>query len=156
MKKFILMLFTHGAALALGFALGVYFLPILTAPASASAEQLRTSMGEARFSAEVRPDLRGSDFLHKGEGTLLVNDTDIAFIGELTPGPDFQLYLSPDWVEDADDFHRLKQRMVKVGPVRTFSNFQVPVPQDIDVTQYTTAIVWCEAFGAFITAGKYQ
>lgn len=46
--------------------------------------------------------------------------------------------------------------MVRVGDVRTFDNFVVPVPAAIDVDGYNTVIVWCEAFGQFITAAKYR
>lgn len=155
-KKAVLLLISHALVLAIGFALGVYFLPILTAPDAPSAAQLATAFDDATFRADIRPDLAGSDALHQGQGQLLVKADAIAMIGKLSPGPDFQLYLSPQWVETAEDFHRLKAQMVKVGPVRTFENFQVAVPDSIDVTDYTTAVVWCEAFGAFITAGQYQ
>ena len=46
--------------------------------------------------------------------------------------------------------------MVNVGPVRTFENFMVSVPQSIDPADYSTVIIWCEAFGQFITAAEYQ
>ena len=38
--KFIFLLFSHGAVLGIGFALGVYFLPILTAPKSANLSRI--------------------------------------------------------------------------------------------------------------------
>ena len=46
--------------------------------------------------------------------------------------------------------------MARVGDVRTFENFVVPVPADIDPGAYNTVIVWCESFGEFITAAKYR
>jgi hypothetical protein len=46
--------------------------------------------------------------------------------------------------------------MVRVGDVRTFENFVVPVPESVDVSSYNSAIVWCESFGQFITAAKYR
>lgn len=80
----------------------------------------------------------------------------IAFEGELAPGPDYKLYLSPEFVETEADFHRLKSGMVRVGEVKTFKNFLVPLPESIDPGRYTTVIVWCETFGQFITAAKYR
>jgi hypothetical protein len=74
----------------------------------------------------------------------------------LAPGPDYKLYLSPEFVETEAEFTRLKSRMVRVGDVRTFENFVVSVPESIDVSSYNTAIVWCESFGQFITAAKYR
>ena len=46
--------------------------------------------------------------------------------------------------------------MARVGDVKTFENFVVPVPASIDVSAYNTVIVWCESFGQFITAAKYR
>jgi hypothetical protein len=46
--------------------------------------------------------------------------------------------------------------MVRVGDVRTFENLVISVPENIDVSRYDTAIVWCESFGQFITAAKYR
>lgn len=56
----------------------------------------------------------------------------ISLMGRLAPGPDYQLYLSPTFVETEADFARLKDRMVHVGPVKTFDNFIVPLPAGID------------------------
>ena len=80
----------------------------------------------------------------------------IVFSGRLAPGPDYKLYLSPEFVETEVDFARLKSQMVLVGDVRGFGNLVVPVPPAIDVTRFTTVIVWCESFGQFITAAHYQ
>jgi hypothetical protein len=40
--------------------------------------------------------------------------------------------------------------------VKTFRNFIVAIPDGIDAANYSAAIVWCEAFGQFITAAKYR
>ena len=147
---------THAAAIVTGFALGIYALPILTAPASPSVELVRAQAATARFQGEFRRDLEDSDALHWGEGTLLVGEDIIAFEGRLAPGPDYRLYLSPAFVETEAAFEALKPRMVEVGLVRTFENFMVTVPEGIDPGGFSTAIVWCESFGQFITAAEYQ
>jgi hypothetical protein len=77
-------------------------------------------------------------------------------MGKLAPGPDYKLYLSPEFVETEEDFNGLKSEMVRVGDVKTFENFLVPVPESIDPAAYNTVVVWCESFGQFITAAKYQ
>jgi hypothetical protein len=46
--------------------------------------------------------------------------------------------------------------MIRVGDVKTFDNFIVTVPEGIDPSAYTTAVVWCESFGEFITAAQYR
>ena len=147
---------THLAAVIVGFAVGIYSLPILTAPASPSAEVVRSVAGTARFTGTFRRDLEDSDPLHYGEGTLYVSSDTIAFEGRLAPGPDYRLYLSPEFIETEEAFEAAKHRMVQVGHVFTFDNFMVDVPESIDPADYTTAIVWCESFGQFITAASYR
>lgn len=156
MKRLLLLAATHGAALATGFALGAYLLPILTAPAAPSAGEVAAAAGKAGFKGEFRRDLKDSDFLHWGEGTVTVGTTAIALMGRIAPGPDYKLYLSPEFVETEADFNRLKAKMARVGDVKTFENFIVAVPATIDPRAYTTVIVWCESFGQFITAARYR
>ena len=156
MKKLLLLLASHGFVLGLGFALGIYALPILTAPAAPSSQELAAATDQDAFSGEFRRDLADSDLLHWGEGTVTVGRANIALLGTLAPGPDYKLYLSPEFVETEADFLRLKPRMARVGDVRTFENFIVPVPASIDVARYDTVIVWCESFRQFITAARYR
>jgi hypothetical protein len=110
----------------------------------------------AIYKGEFRRDLRDSDLLHWGDGTVSVGPERIVLSGKLAPGPDYKLYLSPEFVETEADFLRLKSRMVRVGDVRTFDNFVVAVPAGIDVSRFRAVIVWCESFSQFITAAKYQ
>lgn len=154
--KFLLLIATHLVAGAIGFALGIYLLPIWTAPANPEVEAVRNAAELAMYTGEFRRDLADSDALHWGEGTLFLGQNTIAFEGSLAPGPDYRLYLSPKFVETEDAFTELKPEMVEVGRVRTFDNFMVSVPDSVDLTQFSAAIVWCEAFGQFITAAEYQ
>jgi hypothetical protein len=143
-------------ACGIGFALGIYLLPILIAPASPGEQEVRSVANSAQFTAEFRRDLADSDPLHWGEGKLYVGPDSIALEGRLAPGPDYRLYLSPEFVETEADFLVLKSQMVEVGPVRTFENFMVPVPDTIDPANFSAAIVWCESFSQFISAAEYQ
>ena len=111
---------------------------------------------QAGFTGQFRRELRDSDALHWGEGTVSVGARSISLIGELAPGPDYKLYLSPEFVETEADFNRLKPRMVRVGDIRTFKNFLVAVPESVDPARYNTVVVWCEAFGQFISAAQYR
>lgn len=147
---------SHAAVAGAGFAAGIYVLPILTAPPSPDETEVRAAAARAGFRGQFRRDLKDSDALHWGEGEIAIGATAIAFTGRLAPGPDYKLYLSPEFVETEAGFARLKSRMVRVGEVKTFGNFVIPVPKDIDVSQYNTAIVWCETFSQFITAAKYR
>ena len=156
MKKLLLLIATHGLFLGAGFALGIYALPILTAPPAPSATEVAAASTEVAFTAQFRRDLKGSDFLHWGEGKVSIGRERVTFLGSLAPGPDYKLYLSPEFVETKADFLRLKDQMARVGDVKTFENFVVQLPASIDVSRYTTVIVWCESFGQFITAAKYR
>lgn len=60
------------------------------------------------------------------------------------------------FVETWADFMRLKSTMGRVANVKTFDNFLVPVPPGVDVSGFTTVVIWCETFSQFITAAKYQ
>jgi hypothetical protein len=156
MRKLVVLAATHGAALGVGFALGIYLLPILTAPAAPSATEVAVAAGAAQFKGEFRRDLKDSDFLHWGEGVVTVSGSAVALKGKVAPGPDYKLYLSPEFVDTEADFNRLKPKMARVGDVKTFENFIVPVPKGIDPAAYRAVIVWCESFGQFITAAKYR
>ncbi|MGI9281743.1 MAG: DM13 domain-containing protein [Endozoicomonas sp.] len=156
MKKFIVLLISHALALAIGFAAGIYALPILTAPPAPEAAAVETKAKKAKFSGEFRRNLKGSDSLHWGEGKVFVGKDAISLMGELAPGPDYKLYLSPEFVDNEQDFERLKPKMVRVGDVKTFKNFIVQVPSNINIKSYNTVIIWCESFGQFISAARYR
>lgn len=155
MKK-LLLLVTHLLALLAGFALGIYALPILIAPAAPATADLAAQASAAAYKGSFRRDLKDSDALHWGEGAVTVAVGSIGLTGKLAPGPDYKLYLSPEFVETEADFMRLKSTMVRVADVKTFDNFLVTVPPGIDVSRFTTVVIWCETFSQFITAAKYQ
>lgn len=152
----VLLIATHCAAGVVGFAAGVYALPILTAPPAPTESEIQEMSSQALYAAEFRRDLKDSDTLHWGEGTVSVGPKSITLMGKLAPGPDYKLYLSPKFIETEAEFNRLKASMVRVGDVKTFENFVVNVPQSIDPSQFNSVIVWCEAFGQFITSARYR
>ena len=152
----LLLVTSHIAAAAAGFAGGIYALPILIAPAAPTIEEMKAATAQVQFTARFKRDLKGSDALHWGEGVVSIAPNAISFAGKLAPGPDYKLYLSPEFVETEADFNRLKKTMVRVGDVKTFENFVVSVPAGIEPAKYSAVIVWCETFGQFITAAKYR
>ena len=155
-SKVVILSFTHLITLVIGFALGIYLLPILTAPDSPTTVEIQAQAVEASYTTEFVRDLEGSDALHWGDGKVTISDRVITFDGNISPGPDFKLYLSPEFVETEADFEKIKSSMVQVGDVKTFDGFIVDVDSSIDIDQYTTVIIWCESFGEFITAAEYQ
>ena len=155
-RRTALLMASHALVLLVGFAAGIYTLPILTAPQGPSAEQVAQAAAGGLYRGEFRRDLKDSDPLHWGEGTVTVSPQQIVFTGRLAPGPDYKLYLSPEFVETEVDFQRLKPGMQRVGDVKTFENFIVTLPAGTEPSRYTSVIVWCETFSQFITAARYR
>ncbi|MDC5704896.1 DM13 domain-containing protein [Vibrio europaeus] len=155
MKK-LLLIITHCACIGLGFALGIYALPILIQPTSPSMSDVQTVTNNAIYNASFQKDRKDSDFLHWGEGSVSISADKVAFVGELAPGPDYKLYFSPTFVETEADFNAQKQTMVQVGEVKSFDRFTVSLPKDFAIQDYNTVVVWCETFGEFITSARYK
>src|SRR5688572_13737099 len=156
MLKALLLIFTHGAMLGLGFLIGVYMLPILAAPKGPDVGALQAAATGALYKGRFDRKLPGSDFLHWGEGEVRVLRDRIAHEGRLAPGPNYYLYLTPEFVDTNEGFLAIKDRSRRLGEVKTFDGFIVEVPEGVDVGAYDTAVVWCEAFGQFISAAKYR
>lgn len=156
MKKLLLLGATHLLALAAGFALGIYLLPILAAPPAPTASEIAVASQGARFHGEFRRDLKGSDPLHWGEGRVTVGPAAVSLAGRLAPGPAYRLYLVPRFVDNGADFTRLKAQSLAVGEIRTFENFIVPMAPGTPLEDYRAVVVWCESFSQFITAASYR
>lgn len=152
----IMLLGSHLIVLAVGFALGVYLLPIITAPPSVDRTMLANSAKDAMFEATFVRKLRGSDFLHWGEGSVSVSADRIVHQGTMAPGPDYKIYLVKNFVEDEASFLAVKDQSMQIGDVKTFDGFIIDIPAGVDVTAYNTVLVWCESFSEFITAAKYR
>jgi hypothetical protein len=155
MKKLLLLL-SHLGFGAAGFALGIYTLPILIAPPAPDDAEIAQVSQSAAFTGNFRRDLKGSDFLHWGEGDVSVSSHKIAHKGKLAPGPDYKLYLTSGFVEDEAQFEAVKQAAARIGDVKTFNGFVLEVPAGIDINEYDTVVVWCETFREFISAAKYR
>ncbi|MCZ8259874.1 MAG: DM13 domain-containing protein [Beijerinckiaceae bacterium] len=156
MLKKLVLLGTHLAMLGIGFAIGIYTLPILIAPKGPDQAALVAAAQGAMFRGEFRRDLKGSDFFHWGEGKVSLTPQRIAHEGKLAPGPDYKLYLVKSFVEDEDGFLAVKGEARLIGDVKTFNGFILDVPAGVDLAAYTTVLVWCETFSEFITAARYR
>ena len=145
------------AGLAIGFALGIYTLPILTAETGLSTTelvQLKANAQETDRTGEFSRQNPGSDFLHWGEGTIHVTDSRIWLDGEVAPGPDYRLYLTKMQVSSKQEFLDIKDDALQIAPIKAFRNFSVSVPAGVATGDYGGIIVWCERFGAFITSAS--
>ena len=155
-KKIFILTLTHSFILIFGFGLGVYFLPILTAPKSIDISEINEIENNSLFQTEFVRDLRGSDPWHWGEAKVTISDNKITVNGSIAPGPDYKLYLLSEFVEHEDEFLPIKDMSQYIAEIKGFENFVVDVPENVDVRKYNTIIIWCESFNEFITAAKYQ
>ena len=69
---------------------------------------LKEKAQSALFTAELTRDLKGSNFLHWGEGTISVSKDEIVHEGKLAPCPDYFVYLTNEFVKDEAGFEALK------------------------------------------------
>ena len=156
MFRVLVFLATHGIAIGAGFALGIYLLPILTAPDGPSDAEVTAAASQAIYSTQFTRDLPGSDLLHWGEGDVSISARRVSFMGEIAPGPDYKLYLMPELVLDEPSFLAIKGQSAYIGDVKSFDNFILEIPENVNIASYKAVIVWCETFGEFITAAAYQ
>ncbi|WP_462182036.1 DM13 domain-containing protein [Pseudoalteromonas gelatinilytica] len=156
MQKALLIIIMTLAIFAAGFIAGVYSLPILTEQPAPDIAILKQHQSRSQFSATFKPDLKGSDRFHYGDGMVYLTNDAISMQGTLSPGPDYQLYLSRNFIDNEADFLAQKGTMQRVAGVRSFNGFKLVVPQGIDVSDYNTVVIWCESFEEFITAAQYQ
>ena len=155
MKK-ILLFCTHLFVLIFGFGLGVYFLPILTATKPIEISKINELENKAKFSTEFVKDLKGSDPLHWGKAKVTISNEQITVNGSISPGPDYKLYLTNEFVEDENEFLKVKNNAKYISEVKSFKNFVINVPSNVDIKNFNSIIIWCESFNEFITAAKYR
>ncbi|KTF16639.1 DM13 domain-containing protein [Pseudoalteromonas sp. H105] len=156
MLKHLLRAVSYIGVFIIGFAAGMYMLPILTAPPSPSAQALESHAQRASYHGNFIKNLPGSDAFHYGVGDVRLTSDLISFEGKLSPGPDYHVYLANRFIDNEADFLAYKGTFTRVASVNTFDNFLVKIPQDVDIKKFNTVIVWCESFDEFISAAKYQ
>ncbi len=69
-----------------------------------------------------------------------MTESAIAFEGELAPGPDYKVYLSPKFIETETSLHDSKTELLRVGDVKTFDRFMVELPEGTDLNQFNTVV----------------
>ena len=88
-------------------------MPLITAEGKPSQELSDLVKNDAIYKAIFVKDLKGSDFLHWGDGQISISKEKIFFQGNLSPGPDYKLYLTKTFVSDEEDFLKEKKKRIK-------------------------------------------
>jgi len=156
LRTILFLIFSHIFIGFLGIAIGIYSLPILTAPPAPTSTKIEHMSLSANYTTEFKRNLKGSDLLHWGDGKVSIGENYVTLMGKLAPGPDYKLYLSPKFVETEAQFEQLKHSMIQLGDVNTFENFVVEIVPNTPLEKFNTLVVWCESFGEFITSAKYR
>jgi hypothetical protein len=149
-----LAIFLTGGVLGAGFgvALGFFFFPFVFPPPQA-AETL-TMADQARLVATgTFIHANTSDPVHYGRGKVSVYER-VVFLEpdfEVGPGPAFHVYLVPKAsIRASGDLKGV--RHVDLGGLRSFKGSQrYPIPENVDLKDYASVIVWCEQFGVLIS-----
>ena len=155
-KKIVLLISSYIIVFVLGFGLGIYLLPILTSPKSVNIDKIIKLEKNALYKTVFVRDLKGSDLFHWGEADVSVSKNEIIVNGSIAPGPDYKLYLIKEFVEQEEEFLFIKDKSKYIAEVKTFKNFVITIPENIDINDYNTIVIWCESFSEFITAAKYK
>ncbi|MDE0310213.1 MAG: DM13 domain-containing protein [Acidiferrobacterales bacterium] len=143
---------------AVGFALGVYTLPILVEFLGDRRQSETVQVfSESDPTGEFDRDSPGSDPLHWGEGRIRLSSGHLIFEDDvrLAPGPDYRIYMTTKFVDNRDDFKRIKAQAVEISKLKNFSGPQsFELPPDLDTDVYDNVVVWCEAFAMYIASAR--
>lgn len=136
-----------------GFALGIFFYPFIFLADITANEQLRDAASRTIVATGTFIHADPSDPIHWGRGGVAVYDGAIQLGAdfEVGPGPKYHVYLVPK-----PDFRRstdlANQAFVDLGRLRAFKGSQVyEVPSGVDLRNYGSVVIWCEAFGVLIS-----
>ena len=135
------------ASLVIGFGLGVYFLPTLTVEKGLDTVAIEALSQSALRQGTFVRDLPGSDGLHWFDGVIMANAYQIWLDGEISPGPDYRLYLTPKYVETGAEFLQIKADSTQIGPIKAVENFALDIPADVEASNFPAVLILCEAFG---------
>ena len=131
-------------------------MPILTAGPGLDQVAVQALATSAEWRGRFVRDLPGSDALHWGDGTIMMNANKIWLDGTISPGPDYYLYLAPAFVDDGVGFLAIRAEPRQIGAVKAFENFALDLQPAIDLCEYDVVVIWCEASKQFITAARLE
>ena len=86
--------------------------------------------------------LLGSDRLHWGDGVIMANADQIWLDGEISPGPDYRLYLTPKYVETGAEILQIKADSIQIGSIKAFENFALDIPADVEASNFPAVLIW--------------
>jgi len=156
MKKYlkIALVASHLSLAGIGFAAGIYILPVLTAEKNSGVDEIKSVKQNARYFGKFEKNQVGSNAVHWAEGNLYINDREIAFEGSVAPGPDYKIYLTKTQANTKDEFMNIKEESLYIGDLKNFGNFIKQLPNGVEISDYAAVQIWCERFEQFISSAS--
>src|SRR5262245_54875797 len=151
MRGFIIFVVGGLCGTVFGVALGFFVFPYVFPPPPASET---ITVGEHSLVATgTFIHANPSDPVHWGKGRVSVYDG-LVFLEadfEVGPGPAFHVYLVPTpAIRTSSDLKGMNH--VDLGGLRAFKGSQrYSVPAGVNLKDYASVIIWCEAFGVLIS-----
>lgn len=152
----IILITSHIVLFGLGFAGGIYLLPILTAEKNASTEAINSVKDNTRYTGVFEKNQKGSNAVHWADGKLYVTNTEIAFEGSIAPGPDYKIYLTKIRANDRNEFFKIKDDSLYIGDLKNFGDFNKRLPNGVNIDNYVAVQIWCERFQQFISSASFR
>jgi len=156
-RGFIIFLIGGVFGTGLGVALGFFFFPFVFPPPPAAetlAEIERMQLVATGTFIHANP----SDPVHWGKGRVSVYERAVFLESdfEVGPGPAFHVYLVPKAsIRSAADLTGVKH--VDLGGLRAFKGSQrYAIPAGVDLKDYPSVVIWCEAFSVLISPADLQ
>lgn len=144
--------------IGIGFAAGVYTLPLIIEFSEETQQAAELSPAAPTDPiGQFDRNSPGSDALHWGEGTVRISSGRLVFEDDvkLAPGPDYRIYLSRKFAETKSEFSEIKSEAVEVAKLRTFSGpLEFALPADLNINEFDNVVVWCETFSMFIASAR--
>ncbi len=160
LKKIAIPVIFLAVGFGVGFAAGVYVLPIYIAYKSEPQQAIDVVQAEATDPiGQFDRNSPGSDALHWGEGTVRISSGKLVFEEDvkLAPGPDYRIYLSRTFADTKSDFTEIKPHAVEISKLKTFSGpLEFELPEDLNAHEFDNVIVWCETFSMYIASARLE
>lgn len=137
---------------AFGFAVGIFVFPYLFPPPPA-AERLTEADHSPLKATGTFIHADPADPVHFGSGKVSVYEKTVFLEQDFKvgPGPKYHVYLVPKAkIRSSSDVKGAP--FVDLGRLRSFEGSQrYAIPAGLDLKQYASVVIWCEAFGVLIS-----
>ena len=72
---------------------------------------------------------------------IMANADQIWLDGEISPGPDYRLYLTPKYAETGAELLQTKADSTQIGPIKAFENLAFDIPADVEASNFPAVLI---------------